>query len=123
MIGTLFLELGFTFLVWNRRTRWFMVSCSVLFHTMIALLMGLVTFSLMMLALVLAFVPPEVVRQCLLIVERASQAFAAGSGQTRRGRIDWGVIAMSLGIRWLTRRRQPVWQPRRSRLTRGRSPL
>jgi hypothetical protein len=63
VIGTLFLELGFTFLVWNRHTRWFMVCGSVLFHTMIALLMGLVTFSVMMLALVLAFVPPEVIRQ------------------------------------------------------------
>jgi hypothetical protein len=42
-----------------------MVSGSVLLHTMIALLMGLVTFSLMMLALVLAFVPPEAVRQGL----------------------------------------------------------
>lgn len=63
VIGTLFLELGFTFLVWNRQTRWFMVCGSVLFHTMIALLMGLVTFSLMMLALLLVFVPPEVVRR------------------------------------------------------------
>jgi hypothetical protein len=65
VIYTLFLELGFTFLVWNRRSRWFMVCCSILLHTMIALLMGLVTFSLVMMALVLAFVPPEVVRQWL----------------------------------------------------------
>jgi hypothetical protein len=62
VVGTLFLELGFAFLVWNRRTRWFMVSGSILFHTSIALLMGLVTFSLMMISLVLAFVPPDVVR-------------------------------------------------------------
>jgi len=65
VIGTLFLELGFPTLVWNRRMRWFMVCGAVLFHTMIALLMGLVTFSLMMLALLLAFVPPEAVRQTL----------------------------------------------------------
>jgi hypothetical protein len=65
VVGTLFLELGFSFLVWNRYTRWFMVCGSILFHTMIALLMGLVTFSLMMLILVLAFVPPEAVRQTL----------------------------------------------------------
>jgi hypothetical protein len=63
VIYTLCLELSFTFLVWNRRTRWVMVSGAILFHTMIALLMGLVTFSLMMLCLVLVFVPPEVVRQ------------------------------------------------------------
>lgn len=65
VIGTLFLELGLPFLVWNRHMRWFMVSFSILFHTTIALLMGLVTFSLMMLILVLAFVPPEAVRQGL----------------------------------------------------------
>lgn len=65
VIGTLFLELGLPTLIWNRRMRWFMVCGSVLFHTMIALLMGLVTFSLMMLALLLAFVPPEAVRQTL----------------------------------------------------------
>ncbi len=64
-VGTLVLELGFPFLVWNRRTRWVMVCGSVLLHTMIALLMGLVTFSLMMLALVASFVPPEAARQWL----------------------------------------------------------
>ena len=66
VVGTLFLELGLPFLIWNRHTRWFMLCGSVVFHTMIALLMGLVTFSLMMLVLVLAFVPPEAVRQTLL---------------------------------------------------------
>lgn len=65
VVGTLFIELGLPFLVWNRHARWFMVSGSILFHTMIALLMGLVTFSAMMLILVLAFVPPEAVRQTL----------------------------------------------------------
>jgi len=63
VVGTLCLELGFPFLVWNRYTRWVMVSGSILFHTLIALLMGLVTFSLMMMVLVMAFVPPEAVRQ------------------------------------------------------------
>lgn len=63
VIFTLTVELGFPFLVWNRRTRWVMVCGSMLLHTMIALLMGLVTFSLMMLALVLCFVPPEAVHQ------------------------------------------------------------
>jgi hypothetical protein len=88
VVFTLFTELGFSFLVWNRRTRWVMVSCAVLFHTQIALLMGLVTFSLMMLALVLAFVPPECVRQTLqswgeslrqlLFPRRAEQRQASG---------------------------------------------
>jgi hypothetical protein len=63
VVFTLTVELGLPFLVWNRRLRWVMVSGSILFHTMIALLMGLVTFSLVMVTLVLAFVPPEAVRQ------------------------------------------------------------
>jgi hypothetical protein len=65
VIYTLVLEIGFPFLVWNRRLRWVMVCGSILLHTMIGLSMGLVTFSLIMLALVLAFVPPEAVRQGL----------------------------------------------------------
>jgi hypothetical protein len=59
---TLFTEIGFIFLVWLPRWRWFMLCCSVLLHTGIGLFMGLVTFSLMMLCLVLAFVPPEAAR-------------------------------------------------------------
>jgi hypothetical protein len=62
---TLFTELGFTFLVWNKRWRWFMVSCSILLHLGIGLSMGLVTFSLIMLTMVVVFVPPEVVRAVL----------------------------------------------------------
>ena len=63
--------------------RWFMVSGAVLFHTLIALLMGLVTFSLMMLALVLAFVPPDAVRQFVLsLSEQVKLLFV---GRARRG--------------------------------------
>jgi hypothetical protein len=65
VVFTLVLELGFPFLIWNRYTRWVMVCGVVLFHTQIALLMGLVMFSLMMMTLVLAFVPPQYVRQTL----------------------------------------------------------
>jgi hypothetical protein len=63
VIGTLAIEVGLPFLIWNPRLRWFMVCCSALLHTMIGLTMGLVTFSLMMLVLLLAFVPPEVSEQ------------------------------------------------------------
>jgi len=65
VVYTLALELGFPFLVWNRYTRWVMVCGAILLHTGIALLMGLVTFSVMMIILVLAFVPPEAVRHML----------------------------------------------------------
>lgn len=79
VIGTLFIELGLPTLIWNRKMRWFMVCGSVVFHTMIALLMGLVTFSIMMLCLLLAFVPPEAVRQTL-------QSWGEGARQLFFGR-------------------------------------
>ncbi len=61
-VYTLFTEIGFPFLVWYKKLRPFMVACSVFMHLGIGLLMGLVTFSLFMLAMVLAFVPPDQMR-------------------------------------------------------------
>jgi hypothetical protein len=42
-----------------------MIGCAVLLHTGIAVIMGLTTFGLCMLCLLLAFVPGEVMRQFL----------------------------------------------------------
>jgi hypothetical protein len=56
---TLFTEIGFPFLVWNRKMRWFMITLAVLLHTGIALVMGLRTFSLLMYTMLIAFVPQE----------------------------------------------------------------
>jgi hypothetical protein len=65
VVFTLWTEMALPFLIWNRKMRWFMICCSVLLHTAIGLTMGLVTFSLMVMVLLLAFVPPEVVEQVL----------------------------------------------------------
>ncbi len=65
VVFTLFLEISFPILVWPRRTRWLMISGSVIMHTAIGIFMGLVSFSMMMMVLVLSFVPPEVVRRQL----------------------------------------------------------
>jgi hypothetical protein len=65
VIFTFWTEIGLPFLIWNRKLRWLMICSSALLHTAIGLFMGLVTFSLMMLILLLAFVPPEVVEQVL----------------------------------------------------------
>ena len=59
---TLFTEIGFPFLVWQRPLRPLMVSCSILMHLGIGLVMGLSVFSLFMMVMVLAFVPPETMR-------------------------------------------------------------
>jgi hypothetical protein len=58
---TLVFEISFPFIVWNRRLRWLAIVGAVLLHTGIALCMGLVTFSLVMLTGVLSFVPAAVV--------------------------------------------------------------
>ncbi|HBI46592.1 MAG TPA: hypothetical protein DDY78_27615 [Planctomycetales bacterium] len=65
VVFTLFTEISFTYLVWSRRWRPFMVSCSVLMHLGIGLIMGLSVFSLFMLVMVLAFVPPETIHTFL----------------------------------------------------------
>jgi hypothetical protein len=79
---TLILEISFPFLVWNRRWRWLMVIGAVLLHTGIALLMGLVGFSLMMLALLVSFIPPSTVRQLLGLAERVPSLLPTAAPQT-----------------------------------------
>jgi hypothetical protein len=60
---TLFTEIGFPFLVWNRKMRWPMMTLAVLLHTGIAMVMGLRTFSLLMVTMLCAFVPQETVER------------------------------------------------------------
>jgi hypothetical protein len=72
VVLTLFVELGFPFLVWIKRLRWTMVAGAVLLHTGIGLVMGLVTFSLFMMILLYSFVPPEATRQ--LVAALGAQA-------------------------------------------------
>ena len=59
---TLFLELGFPFLVWTRM-RPVMVTLSVLLHFGIAVFMGLTVFGLYMFCMVLGFVPARLIRE------------------------------------------------------------
>jgi hypothetical protein len=67
VIFTLVVELGLPLLIWNRRLRWLCVCGSILLHTLIGLFMNLVTFSLVMISMVLAFLPPETIRLWLQI--------------------------------------------------------
>lgn len=62
---TLGLEISLPLLVWNRRLRPYYVAASMLLHTMIALTMGLVVFSLLMATLVSSFIPGEAVERFL----------------------------------------------------------
>jgi hypothetical protein len=63
IIYTLALEIAFPFLVWRDRFRGLMITGSVFLHTAIALTMGLVGFGLFMLALVLSFLPSQVIHE------------------------------------------------------------
>ncbi len=72
---TLAFEIGFPFLIWNRRLRWTMICCAVMLHLGIAVFMGLVTFSMMMLVAVLAFVPAATVREFLWRLGRGPEGW------------------------------------------------
>jgi hypothetical protein len=63
--ATIVLELSLPFLIWIRRWRPYMIGAAVMLHTGIGVVMGLTTFGLMMLCLLLAFVPGEAVRRAL----------------------------------------------------------
>lgn len=67
MLGVWFtwgLEISFPFLVWTR-ARQFMVWMAVLLHAGIGVLMGLNLFELMMMTMLLAYLPPGVIRDRL----------------------------------------------------------
>ena len=52
---TVAFQIAFVFLVWSRSTRWIVMTCGVILHLQIALLMGLWDFSLSMLACYFVF--------------------------------------------------------------------
>jgi hypothetical protein len=74
-VFTLIMEIGFPFLVWVRQLRWVMLTMAVMMHTGIALFMGLNTFSLMMICMLLAFVPGEVIHRAIANLGRRAAHF------------------------------------------------
>jgi hypothetical protein len=68
------MEIGFPFLIWLRRTRWVMLGMAVAMHTGIALFMGLNTFSLFMLTLLMAFIPLEALAWAFQAMGRGAPA-------------------------------------------------
>src|SRR5262249_26253244 len=78
---TLGLGIGFAALVWNRNLRWVMIVAAVVLHVGIAVTMGLTTFGLMMLSLLLAFVPPSTVHWVSdRVVEQGARRLGLGPG-------------------------------------------
>jgi hypothetical protein len=72
---TLIMEIGFPFLVWTRRLRWFVLTMAVMLHIGIAVFMGLNTFSLMMLTLVLSFLPQEALSRAIEVLGAGAPRF------------------------------------------------
>lgn len=79
VVFTLVMEIGFPFLVWDRRIRWLMVLGAVLLHMGIAMTMGLMTFGLMMLSLLASFVPAETIRQFVDTLLETGRSFVGGA--------------------------------------------
>ena len=79
---TLAFEISFIYLIWSRRMRWTMIVAAVLMHLGIAVCMGLVTFSMMTLVLVLSFVPAPAIRQLLERFAPRAGTLAFDSAQT-----------------------------------------
>jgi hypothetical protein len=75
VLYTLALEISFPFLVWLPRWRWLMIACAVLLHTVIAFAMGLKTFGLIMVTMLLAFIPPETYRRLLGLLAAGAPKF------------------------------------------------
>jgi hypothetical protein len=59
---TLAFEISYIFLIWRPKLRWILLGAAILLHGFIGLLMGLKTFSLMMLVMNMAFLRPEEVQ-------------------------------------------------------------
>jgi hypothetical protein len=72
---TLAFEISFPYLVWTRWGRPVIIASAVFMHLGIAVCMGLVTFSMIMLTGVLAFVPPEVVQHMLGRIRRSLEGW------------------------------------------------
>lgn len=61
-VFTLVMEIGFPLAVWYRPLRPYLLIGAVMLHVGIAIFMGLVLFSLLMLTMILAFVPGDAIR-------------------------------------------------------------
>jgi hypothetical protein len=82
VVFTLFLEIGFPFLVWVKQTRWLMIAGAVMLHAGIAMTMGLTTFGLFMLTMLLSFVPPAAVQRLLASVTSRAWWLSPSGGRT-----------------------------------------
>jgi hypothetical protein len=98
---TLALEISLPFLIWNRRWRGWMICGAVALHVGIAMMMGLIGFSLLMITILASFLSASAVRRALALVLQSRSRFWLGysraAGQARaaaavRAFDVWGQI-------------------------------
>jgi hypothetical protein len=87
VIFTLFMEIGFPFLIWVRRMRWVMLGSAAMLHTGIAVFMGLNTFSLFMLTLVMVFIPLEAISWLFQVMGRGAPPLRLTFNPRVRGQV------------------------------------
>ena len=80
-VFTLALEMGLPFLIWKPRWRWLMIVGAVCLHTFIALSVGLVAFSLLMIIMVFSFIPPVTLKRLLGSLARLTEWKAGVMGR------------------------------------------
>jgi hypothetical protein len=89
---TVFWELTYSFLVWNRFTRPWVLFLAVMIHGGIALFMGMATFGLVMLIGNVAFISPDTIRRWFDPFARRVSLMLAGSAVSggRQGDMEKG---------------------------------
>lgn len=95
---TLIFEISFPYLIWNRYLRWTMIVSALMLHTGIALFMGLTTFSLMMISVVLAFTPPETVHWLADKLTRGWDRFHLVFAPKERGQVRAASIIHAFDV-------------------------
>jgi hypothetical protein len=95
---TLAMEIGFPFLVWVRPMRWVMLTMAFMLHTGIAVFMGLHTFSLCMMTMLIAFVPPETVLWLVQLPARAAARFRLEFQARDRGHVRTASVIHAVDV-------------------------
>ena len=97
--GTILIELAYTFLIWQRSTRPFMLVDAFILHLMFALLMGLYYFSFIMMMGHMSFVRPEWIAR--LRCSWKSQIRRHGDDLRRQLRILLSIDGLVFVIGWI----------------------
>lgn len=93
IVFSVLLETAFAFLIWDRRWRWPLICGSVMLHAGIGVIMGLTTFSLMMMIFVCSFIPPEIITRLTANVKGWSDRILRGRGPMAKE--PFGELVMS----------------------------